>query len=244
MTANRYLIVNADDFGQSLGINLGVIEAYELGIVTSASLMVRWPAAVDAGRYARENNDLSIGLHLEFGEWAFKDGRWTALYEVVPSKDERAVKEEIMRQLDLFDKRVGKAPTHIDSHQSCHLREPIRSITSEIAQNLKVPLRSCIPMVTHFDGFNGQGQHGTSSREQFRVESFTKILSYLPAGITEIGCSPGLDDDLDSSCQWEREVELRTLCDPRVHDAIRELRITLCSFSDVNQMLRAELASV
>jgi predicted glycoside hydrolase/deacetylase ChbG (UPF0249 family) len=38
----KYLIVNADDFGQSTGINLGVMEAFEKRIVTSASLMVRW----------------------------------------------------------------------------------------------------------------------------------------------------------------------------------------------------------
>jgi predicted glycoside hydrolase/deacetylase ChbG (UPF0249 family) len=49
----RQLIVNADDFGQSAGVNRGVIEAHENGIVTSASLMVRWPDAADAARYAR-----------------------------------------------------------------------------------------------------------------------------------------------------------------------------------------------
>jgi len=55
MTANKYLIVNADDFGQSTGINRGIIEAHERGVVTSASLMVRWPAAIDAAQYAREH---------------------------------------------------------------------------------------------------------------------------------------------------------------------------------------------
>ncbi|MBI3874558.1 MAG: ChbG/HpnK family deacetylase [Verrucomicrobia bacterium] len=44
----RFLIVNADDFGLSAGVNRGIIEAHERGIVTSASLMVCQPAAADA----------------------------------------------------------------------------------------------------------------------------------------------------------------------------------------------------
>ena len=46
--AERRLIMNADDFGISPGVNAGIIEAHERGIVTSASLMVRWPDAVAA----------------------------------------------------------------------------------------------------------------------------------------------------------------------------------------------------
>ena len=53
MSVDRILIVNADDFGQSPGVNAGVIEAHERGIVTSASMMVCWPAAAGAADYAR-----------------------------------------------------------------------------------------------------------------------------------------------------------------------------------------------
>lgn len=52
---SRFLIVNADDFGQSPGVNRGIIEAHEHGIVTSASLMVRWPAATEAAAYGRQS---------------------------------------------------------------------------------------------------------------------------------------------------------------------------------------------
>ena len=53
----RLLIVNADDFGLSPGVNAGVIEAHERGIVTSASLMVRWPRREQAAAYALEHRD-------------------------------------------------------------------------------------------------------------------------------------------------------------------------------------------
>ena len=44
----KSLIVNGDDFGASQGINLGILEAHEKGILTSASLMVDMPASTDA----------------------------------------------------------------------------------------------------------------------------------------------------------------------------------------------------
>jgi predicted glycoside hydrolase/deacetylase ChbG (UPF0249 family) len=37
----RILIVNGDDFGRTAGVNRGIIEAHQRGVLTSASLMVR-----------------------------------------------------------------------------------------------------------------------------------------------------------------------------------------------------------
>lgn len=45
MTADRRLIVNADDFGLSKGVNHGILAARDRGIVTSTSLMIRWADA-------------------------------------------------------------------------------------------------------------------------------------------------------------------------------------------------------
>src|SRR6266542_5485700 len=106
----RRLVVNADDFGQSAGINRGVIETYERGIVTSASLMVRWPAAEAAAAYSRAHPDLSLGLHVDLRELAYRDGRWEPLYEVDGDPE-----EEISRQLARFRELVGREPTHLDS---------------------------------------------------------------------------------------------------------------------------------
>src|SRR6266849_943322 len=91
----RYLIVNADDFGQSHGVNRGIIEAHEHGVVTSASLMVRWPAADEAVVYSRAHRELSLGLHLDLGEWVYREDAWVPLYEVVPLNNTKAVADEV-----------------------------------------------------------------------------------------------------------------------------------------------------
>ena len=87
MPAKRYLIVNADDFGLSEGVNRGIIRAHEQGILTSASLMVRWPAAAEAARYAAQHPRLSVGLHLDLAEWVYRDDQWVPRYQVVPPDD-------------------------------------------------------------------------------------------------------------------------------------------------------------
>ena len=75
----RRVVVNADDFGLTEGVNRGILDAHLDGIVTSTTTMVRQPAAADAAARAREAPRLGIGLHVDLGEWAFADGEWVAL---------------------------------------------------------------------------------------------------------------------------------------------------------------------
>jgi chitin disaccharide deacetylase len=105
MGATCNLIVNADDFGRTFGVNQGVIKTHELGIVTAASLMVRWPAATEAASYSRTHEDLSIGLHFDFGEWFCRNGTWSAVYEVVGPNE--SVREEAFRQVEAFRTLIG-----------------------------------------------------------------------------------------------------------------------------------------
>jgi len=234
MTTSKYLIVNADDFGQSAGINRGIIEAHERGVVTSTSLMVRWPAALDAAQYARVHQELSVGLHLDFGEWIYRGDRWQPLYEVISVDDDRIeVVNEIVHQLEKFRSLVGREPTHIDSHQHVHHREPARSIVMEIANDLGVPLRSCNSEARYVGGFYGQTAEGLSLPDVISVNGLIKILRELPDGVSELGCHPGLADGLDTMYKSERTEEIRVLCDPRIKETIGAMGIELCSFADL-----------
>ena len=118
--SGRSLIVNADDFGQSHGINQGVALAHTDGIVTSASMMVRWPAVSEAVVWARARSGFSLGLHLDLGEWTMRGGEWVQAYEVVPHDDPAAVAREVARQLGEFRRLMQREPTHLDSHQHIH----------------------------------------------------------------------------------------------------------------------------
>ena len=238
----RTLVVNADDFGQSAGINAGIVEAHERGIVTSASLMVRWPAAGEAAELARSHPRLGVGLHLDLGEWAYRDGSWTPLYEVVPADDAAAVGAELERQLERFRELTGGDPTHIDSHQHAHRAEPVRSVVRAAARALGIPVRHFTEGIRYSGDFYGQGGSGYPVPEAIGVESLVRIIEMLPAGITELACHPGDASGLDSMYGAERTVELRTLCDPRVREAVERAGIRLASFAEL-PALRARASS-
>lgn len=230
---DRFAIVNADDFGLTNGVNRGIIEAHERGIVTSASLMVRYPAAKEAADYTRSRTNFSLGLHVDLGEWRYANGDWTAAYQVVNTDDAAAVSAECKRQLERFEALMRQPPTHLDSHQHVHLSEPVRTILAELATELRVPLRSCSSRVTYCGSFYGQTGEGEAYPEGISVNGLTRTIETLPAGWTEIGCHPGFADDLDSVYLREREEEVRVLCASAMRDAIERSGVRLCSFSDL-----------
>lgn len=58
------LIVNADDFGFSAGVNYGIIHSHLNGIVNSTTVMMNMPGTEHALALAQQHPCLRIGLHL------------------------------------------------------------------------------------------------------------------------------------------------------------------------------------
>jgi predicted glycoside hydrolase/deacetylase ChbG (UPF0249 family) len=226
--SNRMLIVNADDFGRSRGVNQGIAIAHEEGIVTSASLMVRRPAAEEAAAYAKEHPQISVGLHVDLGEWVYREDRWETVEEVTGPVD-----EEVRRQLAAFLSLVGHPPTHLDSHQHVHRQGEVGTVLTTVARELGVPLRACDPRIRFCGDFYGQTAKGESLPDAIEVDALVNLLAALPEGVTELGCHPGLGTDHDLPYGRERSIEMQTLCDPRVRAAIAANGIRLCSYEDI-----------
>jgi len=60
----RRLIVNADDFGLTAGVNRAILETHTAGVVSSTTLMANGPAFEDAVTAARSAPNLSVGCHV------------------------------------------------------------------------------------------------------------------------------------------------------------------------------------
>ena len=227
------LVVNGDDFGRSPGINRGIIECHDTGILTSASLMTLWPASAAAADAAAMRPGLSVGLHVDLGEWIYAHGEWKCTYVRVRLEDERAVRAEVERQLRAFRRLLGRDPTHLDSHQHVHRRDPLWTILLEKAEAFGIPLRHGSRLVEYRGDFFGQTSTGESRPEALSVEALIGIVESLPVGFTELGCHPGYARDLLTAYRRQRELEVRTLCDRRVQEALAARGVRLCSFADL-----------
>lgn len=131
----RYLIVNADDLGISRGVNRAIFEAFERGIVTSASLMATGEEFDDAIVGALARPRLGVGVHLVLHDekpvappakipaLIGADGRMKPLGSVVRALffgriPREQIEIEYAAQIERVRSR-GLQPTHLDSH--CHL---------------------------------------------------------------------------------------------------------------------------
>jgi hypothetical protein len=215
----RLLIVNADDFGLSPGVNEGIIEAHARGIVTSTSLMVLAPGAVEAARAAGEHGALSVGLH-------FVDDGQTDL------DDRVQVREAFQVQLERFRRLCGRDPAHVDSHHHVHSASDRRRLTFlELVQPLQVPLRGQSG-VAYLGAFWGQWQAGVTNLRHVRRPFLLQLVrSRVLDGLTELGCHPARLGDFRSSYLEERAVELATLTEPGLREEIEALGVELASFA-------------
>ena len=60
----RIIVINADDFGLTEGINKGIVQAHTDGVLTSTTIMTNMPAAEQAVKMAKRLPKLGIGIHL------------------------------------------------------------------------------------------------------------------------------------------------------------------------------------
>jgi len=137
--AVRRLIVNADDFGLTPGVNRAIIEAHQAGIVTSTTLMANSAAYDEAILLAQQAPQLGVGVHL-----VFVDGRPvvspTSIRTLAPGRHSRfrgslallagsallarlnpdEIEAEAVAQIRKIQ-ASGVVVSHVDTHKHTHL---------------------------------------------------------------------------------------------------------------------------
>jgi len=151
----KEVILNADDFGLTPGVNEGIIRAHREGILTSTTLMATAPAFDQAVALAKENPRLGVGCHL-----VLCGGVAVAPSERIPSLvDSRGhlpeslasfvvrmtsgrirmadVETELRAQIEKIRNR-GIEPTHIDTHKHTHVHPRVMGVIARVAVDLGI----------------------------------------------------------------------------------------------------------
>ncbi|MGL4774567.1 MAG: chitin disaccharide deacetylase [Clostridium sp.] len=143
------VIVNGDDFGYSIGQNLGILECFKNGIMTSTSLMVNMPGFNHAIELMKENKELNVGLHFVMTvgnpvasgakEIVNNEGVFDRDLEKIGNADIEEIRREYKAQLDKF-LSTGFKPTHLDFHYG--ITEKQYRVIMELAKSINVPVRA------------------------------------------------------------------------------------------------------
>ena len=145
----KKLIVNADDFGLTQGINAAVIRAHREGVLTSATLMAGGLAWREAVELAAETPTLGVGVHLtltaldpvlppeQVPSLVDGGGRFRRQFWRVLVWNREQIKAEWRAQIQRL-MAAGIKPTHLDSHHHIHLWPPLMTIVCELAQEFGI----------------------------------------------------------------------------------------------------------
>ena len=137
------LIVNADDFGLTPGVNRAIVELHQAGVLPSATLMAKAGATSEAIAMARATPTLGVGCHVvlvdgepvlppaeiaslidqETGRFPVSLGVFlTRLFtgRIRPGEIEAEAAAQIGRLQD-----SGLRLTHIDTHKHTHMFPPV-----------------------------------------------------------------------------------------------------------------------
>lgn len=238
------LIFNADDFGLSYGVNQGILESYQQGVVNSISLMTNMPAFDDAVEIIKQHQLHNIGLHVNLTEGKsllnthstitdFEGNFYSDLLNFkypYPGEIYDEIKAQYQKAVD-----AGIHISHIDSHLHLHTHYNFQESFLQFSKEKKIPIRKINFYWKYFSlkslyllqcvAFFQAKFHFKYYTKGFTSDFFGKnvnkafllklIRKYKHRNI-EVMCHPGYSDLANGEYNQERELELELLCDPEV----------------------------
>ncbi|MGG2063517.1 chitin disaccharide deacetylase [Bacillus sp. S14(2024)] len=147
------LIVNADDFGLTRGVNYGIVDAHVNGLVNSTTMMMNMPGVEHAVQLAKAYKTLGVGVHLvltagkpllsDVPSLVKEDGSFHSQSTVWEGNiDPHDVQREWTAQIEKF-LSYGLTLTHFDSHHHVHALPILHDVLERLAEKYRVPVRRC-----------------------------------------------------------------------------------------------------
>lgn len=188
----KHLIVNADGYGFTRGINRGIDEAVDRGVVTSISVNSNYDAIDDLPAFAARFPKVSVGVHLNpvvgppIAEPASiptllgADGQFLGGREFTRQLLLRRIeRSELKRELQLQIERVaamGIPISHLDSHQNRHLYPRYFGVFLELMREQRI---RCMRTHAHFSLAESADPSG--ERRRYYLRHPNRLLTHATA---------------------------------------------------------------
>jgi chitin disaccharide deacetylase len=252
----KNLVINADDFGYDTDTYSATATLLERGIIRSATILVDYPEAEAAMRFAKAHkNECSFGLHFNIAEnrpiardpvpslvnasGQFRGAVVQRLRALTGLLNPGDIAREATAQLGILAD-YGVTPTHIDSHGHFHKFPPVLDALRPVLKRFGIKrVRRPQTLYDNPTFYNGLlDAHcnrrflGIVSTDHFfntrshEVDWFSRFLGILPEGNTELGIHPGQTET------W-RHAEYLPFEQDNVLDLIAQNDVALISYHDI-----------
>ena len=252
------LIVNADDFGLSPGVNYGIVDAFKLGIVRSTTMMVGMSGEAHAVELAKANPGLKVGVHLRLtagtpvstnlktlttSSGQFLDqSSYYASGALCPEE----IEQEFRAQIEHFI-ALGLTPTHLDSHHHCYGHPKALPVVKRLSEEYGIPYRT-----VNAAEITETGTHTYRFTDRFYGDTSIQMLMDIVdeelatrghRAILEVMCHPAyIDPELiqQSSYTQARVKEFEVLTSSELMSNLQDRGIELVDYETVSQLMPAQ----
>ncbi|WP_353654970.1 carbohydrate deacetylase [Clostridium sp. CCUG 7971] len=258
-TEIKRLIINADDFGYSHAVNLGIAESHINGVLTSTTLMANMPGTKHAVELSKKMPDLGIGVHLTLtcgkpilgnsvSSLIKEDGYFYKLSDFekgIVNINKNELYSEWKAQIDRLYS-YGIKLSHIDSHHHIHTFEEPSKVVEMLSKEYNLPVRNCNKAtknseinfldLCNYDPIRDMTTKYMSVRELCFKVIESNILKNIEFEKSEAMCHPAfLDSPLleGSSFNIARIREVDILCDSYMKELIDKYDIELCNYNNI-----------
>ena len=259
----KKIIFNADDFGLSKGVNLGIIETHQNGPVRSTTLMAGGAAFEHAVALAKGYPDLNIGIHLALTASKSVGGFYETLtnengiFPPLSILTERAEKglldlAEVEAEYEAQIQKVlavGIVPSHFDSHHHTHFLPGIFDVFIKMAEKYgisKVRMNYAWmreKQINPVSKVNGAGKIFTTDQfddgfygDGVTIENLKRMIENVPGDSLEIMLHPAYIDYTlyqSSSYLLPRMHEMEILTGNELSKFLANGSYQIASFSDL-----------
>jgi len=248
------VIINADDFGYTKGINRAIIDSHAKGITSSATLMANAPAFDDAVRLAKSNPRLGVGVHLTAVEFmpitqdlkhiANEKGKFHSYTKLSQLLADKSISPMVLEELESeFDAQIQKCLstglniTHLDSHQHFAVKDEVIDLFIQIGKKYKLPVRSFgkrsnIEAVDHC--FSGTGLKSVNA-----IIWAIELCRETERQIIEMYWHPGYIDDEymrvaseSENFRRQRKKDTQNACSSKLLRYLQESHIELVTYGE------------